>query len=258
MILNEVRTLQTNRTKRDRARVFYFEGVRNFVKAVDSGTELRRVIYSEKLLTNPLARKLVRKCRRSGVPTTAISPENFRRTSETKRASGIAAIATQPWLPLDRTKAREGLCWIVLQSVRSPGNTGTLIRTSAAIGGAGLILVGNRKDPFSSAVLRSAMGAVFQQAFVRTDWCALRDWAETTGRPVIGATPEGTIGLHEALTLSDHLLIVLGDERKGLSSQQKEICDTLLRIPMRPGTDSLNLGVAGSLILYEVLRQSGA
>ena len=132
--LAEVERLQNNRAYRDACGLFYIEGVRNFVQAMDNRCEIASILFSEKLLTAPLARKLVRNARRSGVRCINLTPEQFRRISRTERASGVGAIAHQPWSKLPDILPQMGLCWVVLETVRSPGNLGTLIRTSEAVG----------------------------------------------------------------------------------------------------------------------------
>jgi hypothetical protein len=100
-----------------------------------------------------------------GHPDPPVSPETFRQISTTHHASGVGAIVAQRWSPLHGASPRAGLCWVVLEEVRSEGNVGSLIRTSEAIGGAGFILVGARIDPFDPAIVRASMGALFQQTF---------------------------------------------------------------------------------------------
>ena len=251
----EITGLLTHRRERDRRRVFFAEGVRNFVQAADAGMSFERVLYSERLLINAVARKLVRRMRRAGVKTEALSPEEFRQISRAERASGVAAIVNQRWANLTDISPNDGLSWVLLDRVRSPGNLGTLIRSSKAAGGAGFILIG--PDPYSPAVVRAAMGALYQQVFVASDWPAVRAWVAANGVPVVGASPDGSVDLHGSAWPDRPPLLVLGDERKGLSAEQTGLCDRSVRIPMTADTDSLNLGVAGSLMLYEVLRARG-
>ncbi|MEO9827512.1 MAG: RNA methyltransferase [Paracoccaceae bacterium] len=253
--LKDAHLVQTKRGYRQKRGQFFVEGVRNYVRAVDTGFVLEHVFYSEKLLINPLARKLVRQGRRDGVPTLAVSPEEFRTLSITKRASGVAALVRQRWMPLRDVLPARHMCWIVLEQVQSAGNFGTLIRSSSAAGGAGFILIGPNVDPYAPAVIRAAMGSVFQQIFVRTHKEALQDWIAQTKSPVIGATPAARDDLHGFVCPERAPLLVLGEERKGLSKLQKGLCNHFVRIPMLEGTESLNLGVAGSLLLYEVHRQ---
>lgn len=252
-VLTDVRRLQQQRAHRDRHKTFFVEGVRNCIQALDRDFSITTLLYSEKLLTVPPARQRVRRARRAGVPTRKLTPEQFRSISTAEKASGIGAIVSQHWSRLKDVTPDLGLCWVVLETVRSPGNFGTLIRTSEAVGGAGFILLGTRIDPFDPNVVRASMGSVFKQRFIRTSHLGLRKWIQQHRPQVVGASPQGRSHLHH-YQFSPATLVVLGDERKGLTSEQACLCDRLVNIPMVGDTDSLNLAVAGSLMLYEVLR----
>jgi len=251
--LDEIKQLQADRAHRDARRTFFVEGVRNVVQAIENGFRIETLLYSEKLLIVPIARKLVRERCRSGTPTLHVSPETFRQISTTHRASGVGAIVSQRWSPLHGSSPRAGLCWVVLEEVRSEGNFGSLIRTSEAIGGAGFILVGPRIDPFDPAVVRSSMGALFRQTFIRTNSPSLRNWLRRHRCRVIGASPDGSAEIHR-FDYPRPTILVLGEERQGLSPFLRDLCSDLVRIPMVGAADSLNLAVAGSLLLYEVFR----
>lgn len=251
--LDEIRHLQTDRAHRDARRTFFVEGVRNVVQAIESGFHLETLVYSEKLLIVPIARKLVRDRCRSGTPTLHVSPESFRQVSTTPRASGVGAVIAQRWMPLHGASPRAGLCWVVLEGVRSEGNLGSLIRTSEAIGGAGFILVGPHIDPFAPGVVRASMGAVFRQSFIRTNERSFRNWMRRHRCRAVGASPEGSADLHR-FRYPRPTILVLGEERRGLTAMQRDLCTHLVRIPMVGAADSLNLAVAGSLLLYEVYR----
>jgi TrmH family RNA methyltransferase len=252
--LAEVHNLQ-DRHHRDAHGLFYAEGVRNFVQLADNGFDFVTILYSERLLTAPLARKLVRRLRRRGIPTIGLSPEQFRKVSRTKRASGVSAIVRQRWARIHGVRPKSGLCWIVLGQVRSLGNFGTLIRTSEAVGGAGFILLENSVDLYSPVALRASMGALFRQQFVRTSTRSLRHWIRRHRLHVIGASPDGAVDFHQ-LSFPRSALLFLGEERMGLTYEQREMCHQLVRIPMVGAADSLNLGVAGSLLMYEVYRSN--
>jgi TrmH family RNA methyltransferase len=86
--LTSIEKLQQDRRYRDERGLFYVEGVRNFVETVDHRFSIDALLYSERLLTNPLARRLVRRLKRAGVPFARVSPEQLRRVSKTERASG--------------------------------------------------------------------------------------------------------------------------------------------------------------------------
>lgn len=255
--LDEIKRLQSDRAHRDARRAFFVEGVRNVVQAIENGFPIEALVCSEKLLIVPVARRLVRDRCRSGTPTLHVSPETFRQVSTTHHASGVGAIVSQRWSPLHGASPRAGLCWVVLEAVRSEGNLGSLIRTSEAVGGAGFILVGPRLDPFDPAVVRASMGALFRQAFIRTNAPSLRNWLRRHRCRVVGASPDGPAEIHR-FDYPRPTILVLGEERQGLSPFLRDLCSNLVRIPMVGAADSLNLAVAGSLLMYEVFRARSA
>ncbi|HMR06554.1 MAG TPA: RNA methyltransferase [Polyangiaceae bacterium] len=251
--LEQIARLQHSRRERDARGLYYAEGVRNFVSAVDHGAEIEGVVVSERLLTSGVTRQLVRKLRAGGLPTVSVSPEQFRGVCKSERASGIGAILRYPLRPLHGVQPRKGTCWVALTQVRSPGNLGSLIRTSAAVGGAGFILVGGAVDPFDPSVVRASMGSLFRQTFVRTGAPQLLHFARRHRLQLVGVSPDGD-AVYDAVRYRSTPIFVLGDERRGLDPEQRRLCQQLVRIPMLPGTDSLNLAVAGSLMIYEAFR----
>lgn len=168
-------------------------------------------------------------------------------------SSGISFIARQNWKKLNKVSPRTGLCWVVLEQVRSFGNLGTLIRSSEAIGGAGFILLGGAVDPFAPATIRASMGGLFRQHFIRANLQTLQHWIRRHKCCVVGASPDGGVDFHH-FKYSRPTLLFLGEERQGLTSTQRDLCQHLVRIPMSGAADLLNVAVAGSLLLYEVHR----
>jgi TrmH family RNA methyltransferase len=101
------------------------------------------------------------------------------------------------------------------------------------------------------------MGALFRQTFIRTNSFSLRNWLRRHRCRVIGASSDGSAELHR-FDYPRPTILVLGEERQGLSPFLRELCSDLVRIPMVGAADSLNLAVAGSLLLYEVYRARSA
>ncbi|NJO82471.1 MAG: RNA methyltransferase [Blastochloris sp.] len=220
---------------------------------MDHRIPIDAVIYSERLLTVPIARKLVRQLKRAGVPYTRLSPEQFRSISRTERASGVGAILRRQMHDIAAIPVAPGQCWIALRQVRSPGNFGTLIRTAAAVGAGGFLLLGDAIDPYDPAVIRASMGACFAQQFARTTLPQLHAWAQAHQVQLVGASPDASVAYTDP-HYRRPLVLLLGEERAGLTPEERACCDLLVRIPMVAGADSLNLGVAGSLLLYEAFR----
>jgi TrmH family RNA methyltransferase len=113
--------------------------------------------------------------------------------------------------------------------------------------------LGNSIDPFDNNVVRASMGSIYNQKFVRTGYSKLHKWLQHNNCNVIGASPDGAVDFHK-FNYPPTTMIFLGEERKGLTQQQRDLCKHLIRIPTARTVDSLNLAVAGSLMMYEVYR----
>ncbi len=117
-----------------------------------------------------------------------------------------------------------------------------------------MILLGNGPDVLHPAVTGATMGALFKIQPVR---CSVAEFAKLKTRRgwnVIGTSPTAELDF-DRHDYGPDPIIFLGSERKGLSREDHALCDAVVRIPMTRSVDSLNLGVAGSLILYEAFRQ---
>lgn len=250
-----IRSLIAERRVRATSGCIFVEGVRNFITALDHGWSVQTVVYSERLLIAPVARKWVRRLKRAGTPYCRITPEQFRSISCTERASGVGAILRQKLLDLEQVPVGDRACWMAAGKIRTPGNLGTLIRTAHAAGAAGFFLLGDGADPFHPQAVRASMGAIFGLPLVRTNAANVRRWKLKHDVRVIGASPGGDV-LFNRTRYGARVMLMMGDERQGLTAEQLTLCDQLVRIPMHDSLDSLNVAVAGSLLLYEVMRGS--
>jgi 23S rRNA (guanosine2251-2'-O)-methyltransferase len=144
---------------------------------------------------------------------------------------------------------------LALDGIEDPRNLGALIRTADACGVWGVIIPKDRAAGITPAVAKSSAGAVFHLPVVRVANIptTLRQIKER-GIWVVGAAAEAHTDLfHQDLT--SPLAVVIGGEGKGLRPLIKRECDFLVSIPMKSKVNSLNASVAGSVILYEVIRQ---
>ena len=134
---------------------------------------------------------------------------------------------------------------LALWRVADPGNVGALLRSAAAFG-AGLALSEGCADPTGPKALRASMGALFR--------VPLSSFDEPAGRRV-ALVPRGGTPLPE-LELDGDVVFVLGAEREGLPDEVLERCDVRASIPQSDDAESLNVAMAGTVALYELVRRS--
>lgn len=99
------------------------------------------------------------------------------------------------------------------------------------------------------------MGALFEQNLIRTKYGSLKRWLNRHQCSVIGVSPDSQANFHH-YDFPNKTLLFLGEEKKGLTLEQRELCQDFVSIPMTGKADSLNLAIAGSLLLYEIHRQT--
>ena len=252
-ILDRIHTLRLRRF-RDRTRLHFVEGLRGVIRAIEAGIPIETLIYSEILCRHPGSQKHVRTAKRQGVRVLRVTPDQFRSISQTPRASGLGAVLRQHWTPLAEIDPRRGLCWLALSHIRNPGNLGTILRTAEAVGAAGVIVMGHDCDPFDPDVVRPSMGGIFNLAFSRTTEAEFAAWSRRVGARVIATSPRGETAYTE-MPIEPPLVILLGEERKGLAEGELAASTHCVRIPIAGRADSLNVGVAAGVMLYEVMRR---
>ena len=238
-----------DRIFRDRHGLYVAEGTRFLCAAVDSAAPLAAIITCPQLVTSDVGRGLIRAVRQQGLPTTVLPKQAFENLALTRDSQGIQLIVRQEWKPMS-----VGKTWLGLESIRSPGNLGTLLRSADAAGATGLVCFGPQIDPFDPVCIRATMGSIFRHTFVRTTHKQFRKWKERRRLQVYGATAEADLNYQQA-TFGSASMIMLGDERAGLSEGQRATCDSLVAIRMAGTPDSLNVAMAGTLLLFEALRQ---
>ena len=249
----QVRKLAT-RKERSRSGLFLAEGIRLVAEAVRSGSDIVTLIVAPELLTSDFAHDLLAREVDRGVPRLEVTAAVMQSLSARQHPQGLAAVVRQRWHLLATVRPSDELCWVALDAPQDPGNVGAILRTLDAVGGAGLILLGDATDPYHPAAVRASMGAIFTQRLVRTTFAALCAWKQAHGYPLVGTTVTATRD-YDAVSYAVPLVLLMGSEREGLSAAQAAVCDDLLRLPMVGHVDSLNLAVATGVVLYELFRQ---
>ena len=150
---------------------------------------------------------------------------------------------------------------IYLAGVGDPGNAGSIIRSAAALGARGIAFSPDAVDPYSFKCQRGAMGAAFRMPlYLDVTAGEIVNWAVGRELPVVSSDPHKGMALwDEAVTegspLAGEFVLVLGSERKGVPGELIAASRLRLRIPQLPDAESLNVAMAGTVILYEALRQ---
>ncbi len=245
------------RKERDARGLAYVEGIRAVLTAIESDADIALLVIAPDLLTSATARAALQRANTEGIELLEVSRQVFDSLSNRDGPQGLAAVICQRWRPLDSVTLEDGDRWLALTAVQDPGNLGTILRTADASGATGVILLESGADPWDPTAIRASTGAVFTQHLVRADWASFTAWASASGATVVGATDDAKT-TYRGADYGSRTVVLLGSEREGLTEAQRDFCNALVAIPMRGSVDSLNLGVAASLVAYEVMHQREA
>jgi TrmH family RNA methyltransferase len=214
---------------------------------------IKTLIFSQDLSSSKNSKEIIKNARNLGIPVLEVGAEVFKSLSVKDGPQGLAAVIKQEWEDLSPSTELDGN-WIVLVEVADPGNLGTILRTSDATGGMGVILVGHCTDAFDPATARASMGSIFSQRIVKVGKDPFIDWAKNNQQRIIGTSDRAKLDYKDVVYSPDSI-ILMGSERQGISEDVEAVCKEMVSIPMSGICDSLNLAVAASVMMYERFNQ---
>ena len=204
--------------------------------------------------------RLVELCRAAGVRVSVESKEQLTRIAKTEAHQGaVAAVRERQFLAIEdllRAKARfNHRFFLALDGVEDPHNLGALLRSADGAGVDGVLLPERRSAPISGVVAKTSAGASEHVPIARVpNVTRALEQMKKANVWIIGLDERGTPDYTD-FNFNADCCLVLGSEGTGLHDLVKKTCDHLLRIPMAGSVSSLNVSVAGAVVMYEALRQ---
>jgi TrmH family RNA methyltransferase len=242
------------RKHRQRRKCFLVEGMQLLHMALDAGARAVEVFYCEPQFAGTEQAALMHRFRRTGADLIPVSEEVLVTLSRREKPQGIVAIFCCFETPLAELELTGRDLVLVLDRLQNPGNVGMLIRTADAVGAAGVILIEPCVDLFDPRTVRGSMGSLFNVPVVRTlDVAAAFHHLQRWGLRPVGADAHNGHDWGEGLWHGG-VALVLGNEKRGLST---DVCVHLkgrARLPMVGKADSLNVALAGGVLMYAWLR----
>lgn len=177
--------------------------------------------------------------------------ELFFQLTSTENTQGIIAVSN-----INNSISNiSGDFYLLCDKVQDPGNLGTIIRTAHAAGVNAIILTKGTVDIYNDKTIRSTMGSIFYMPIIYDNDLSLLKKLKSEGFALVATSLEESKNFFDE-DLSGKVILSVGNEGNGISEEIFELADKKVKIPMPGRAESLNVGVATSIILFEKVRQS--
>ena len=248
--VKRLRSLRDKKARREEG-LFLAEGLRILAEARDSGRLPEIIAFSAEGARHPLAAEIIAATEEAGGDAIETDPDLLSKIWATEHPQMLLGAYRQPSTALERIDRSSAPLWIVAQSLRDPGNIGTILRTGDAVGAGGLILIDDSADPFSVEAVRASMGAVFTQEIATARWPEFVAWLRSGEAQLVGTSLKATHDYLEA-DYRRPCFLLIGNEQQGLPADYEAECDLLVKIPMAGRADSLNAAIAAAVMAFAI------
>ncbi|MBO0780501.1 MAG: 23S rRNA (guanosine(2251)-2'-O)-methyltransferase RlmB [Ktedonobacteraceae bacterium] len=239
----------------------YIWGRNPVVEALQSARKVKRILLAEGQRQAPALSTIIQSAQRKHIPVETVSRSRLDQLSRGAVHQGCLAVVEQRrYASTDDILARaaqknEAPFLLILDAIQDVNNLGSLLRTAEAAGVHGVVLPLHRAAEVNATVVKTSAGATEHVLIAQeTNLTRTIDYLKQQQIWVVGLAGEAET-LYTQANLTGPLALVVGNEGKGISRLVREHCDLLIRLPMHGYVNSLNAAVAGSIAVYEALRQ---
>ncbi|HKI54553.1 MAG TPA: RNA methyltransferase [Anaerolineales bacterium] len=243
--LKLVRALMGRAKERREANAFVVEGVRLIEDAINAGWQFQFALYSDGL--SERGKALIETLSTKNIEVDDVAGDLLQKLSDTENPQGILAVLESTSSPIPDSPN----FILIPDQIRDPGNLGTLLRTAAATGVQAIFLPPETTDVFAPKIVRAGMGAHFRLSIHSLTWEKIK--TQTKDMDIYIADMDGTSCWDS--DLRKPLALIIGGEAEGASDEAQRLASQKISLPMAGNVESLNAGVAGSVLMFEVVRQ---
>ncbi len=240
--------------RRKKEKAFLIEGLKMVEEALRDNLGVKTVVAAPSLVQHH-GKGVLKLAESRGIDVLWISERLMDALSESKTPQPVMAEVTMKHHSEEGLLANEAGLIIIAHQLQDPGNIGTIIRTTEAVGASGLAITQNTVDPFNAKAIRASMGSILRLPIVLIgDISVFIKKCKQKGFQTAATVLTGE-KTHFDINLTKPTVVVLGQEGAGLPQDIMAEIDLRVRIPMAATIDSLNVATAAAVILYEAMRQ---
>lgn len=250
-IIKDIKKLQEKKYRNIHNK-FIVEGFRFVSEALESDFDVAYVVITE-TIEEKFEKLGLNKKVKGNTKVIKVSEAILKNICSTDNPQGIAAVVSNKKINIDYG---EGF-YILADRVQDPGNMGTIIRTANAAGAKGIIVTKGTVDIYNSKTLRSTMGSIFKIPIILDeDLGYIKKLKEQDFKIVVSSLD--TENNFYDIDLTGKIIIAVGNEGSGISEEIYSISDRRVKIPMPGNAESLNVGIAAGIMMFEAVRQKNS
>jgi TrmH family RNA methyltransferase len=241
-----------SRKRRDEEEVFLLEGVRLLEELLASGWPVELAVTAPGLADTPRGRRLLESIRAAGWTEAEVSNAELERLADTETPQGVLAVARRPGSRLAEFEPRGRAAVLVFDRLADPGNLGTLVRAAHALGVAWAVALPGSVDAWNPKAVRASAGSLFHLPVSHEPWPEVVSWLRQREFAILCADADG-VPVPRRGVEQDRFALVLGNEHTGLAHEVRRECDRCVAVELPGDMDSLNVAIAGALLLDRLL-----
>lgn len=241
------------RKGRDAEGLFLAEGARVVGDLLDAGLPVVLGLFTEGAERDAGTADLVARLRERAARSERVSEKELAEHADTVTPQGILAVAGIPARGWDDLRSRRLL---VVDGVQDPGNLGTLVRTAEALGAGGVLCLEGSTDPWGAKAVRAAAGASLRLPVLRVGRAEAIEALAAREIPLWASAADGEpVRRRDARPLA--VALAVGNEGAGVSDAVRRAAARVVAIEQAPGAESLNVAVAGALLMDRIFGGDG-
>ncbi|MCL2094396.1 MAG: RNA methyltransferase [Treponema sp.] len=255
-----IASLKNNRVKRKKLGEAFIEGIEGIKQAEGAGKTFTRLICRSYQDLSSWGKNFVRA--HPEATLIEMKAELYGALCDREEPSELlATLKIDPLGAKDLLQGpREKPFYIVCDRPSDQGNLGALIRSANAFGVQGILIMGHGVDPWDPKVIRSSLGGIFSTRIAQMESvdelsAQIQKLKTHGGLTVIGTDSQGEVTLGTS-PLAPPVMLIIGNEAKGMSIKLKGLCDLVVKIPMEGKVNSLNAACAASILIWEIYKNT--
>lgn len=253
-----LKSLKENRKKRSMHKEIFIEGIESIKQAVSSNARVKKMIFSDYHSLSDWAKELIERVAYEEL--IQLKKALYQTLSDKDNPSELIITIDYMKYTLDDITLNGSPFLLIIDRPGSYGNLGSIIRSANSFGVDVIITSGHGVDIYNPKVIRSSLGALFHtKTFHVESLVELEEWITFLKNKyqiqVIGTDSAGEVSILD-YEIKRPVILIIGNEAKGMSVRFKQLADKIVRIPIEGAVNSLNAACAGSILLWQIFKNS--